>query len=139
MPNVGDDVPVPVEVAAPKPKAGTRGRRNKYIPRREFLKRTFGVDIPRATRVSWLPGGSAAYRACEDRICDQENKGGDGSVPRGPEARVRAFASIRGRWPGGWRTQRLVKPTATSANPCQADGAAPGGGRFSTGNGRPGD
>ena len=44
VPTIGEDVPVPVEEAA-KPKADKRGRRSKYIPRRELLKRTFGVDI----------------------------------------------------------------------------------------------
>ena len=36
VPTIGEDAPVPVEAAA-KPKAGKRGRRSKYIPRRELL------------------------------------------------------------------------------------------------------
>ncbi len=56
VPVIGENAPVPVE-AAPKPKVGKRGRRSKYIPRRELLKRTFGVDIPREHRVPGLPGG----------------------------------------------------------------------------------
>ncbi len=95
VPTSGEDVLVPVAAAA-QPKVGKRGRRSKYIPRREVLKRTFGVDIAcpgcqvclpkaqgRRARVHHLKRLAAVARWTTDRSGGQTNSNIGTRVPRG--------------------------------------------------------